>query len=95
MKLSSLHTGQVPALECKDVLVATPKDIDSFGAARAIIAHLKAHGSDIDAGLPDEQRAELLAFTALCQTQLEPATLFTTWCEPESFNKYTQVRFYP
>eukprot|EP00884_Botryococcus_braunii_P002927 jgi/Botrbrau1/12635/Bobra.67_1s0001.1 len=86
-------SGEVPAMECNHVLVGTPKDADSFGAARALIAHLKANGQDIDAGLPDEHRAELLAFTALCQTQLEPATLFTTWCETESFNKYTQKAY--
>jgi Outer mitochondrial membrane transport complex protein len=85
------NTGEVPALECDGVLVQTPKDAGSFGAARAIFSHLKARGADIDAGLPDELKAELLAFTALCQTQLEPASLFTTWCEPESFQNYTQV----
>ena len=47
---------------------------------------------DLDADLSDGQRAELLAFTALAEGQLEAATVYTTWAEPHSFNQYTRVR---
>ena len=47
---------------------------------------------DLDADLSDSQRAELLAFTALAEGQLEAATVYTTWAEPRSFSEYTRVR---
>lgn len=88
---STWAEGDVPAVEIDQALIQTPKDTDSFGTARALLAHLKATGVDIDAALPNELRGVLLAFTALLQTKLEPATLFTTWCEQRSFEDYTQV----
>ena len=47
---------------------------------------------DLDADLSDGQRAELLAFTALAEGQLEAATVYTTWVEPHSFSEYTRVQ---
>lgn len=39
------------------------------------------------------QQAELLAFAALVEAKLEPATLYTTWCEAESYNRHTRAAF--
>ena len=39
------------------------------------------------------QRAELLAFTALVEAKLEPATTYTTWCEGESYRRHTRAAY--
>ena len=37
------------------------------------------------------QRADLMAFTALVEATLEPATAFTTWCEKQSYSLHTRA----
>lgn len=37
------------------------------------------------------QRADLMAFTALVEAKLEPATAFTTWCEKQSYSSHTRA----
>ena len=63
-----------------------------FDSARAIVEHLRNSRQDLDAGLSPAQKAEAAAFAALVEAKLEPAVLWTTWCEAESFSKHTQVR---
>ena len=46
---------------------------------------------DLDAELSNSQRSELLAFSALVETRLEAATVYTTWVEPHSFSTFTRV----
>ena len=68
---------------------------DEFRSARAIVQHLQSHSRDIDTELSDSDRADLTAFQTLVQSALEPATLYTLWGEPESFNRHTQVSVKP
>ena len=39
------------------------------------------------------QKAEALAFGALIESKLEPATAYTTWCEWESYTRHTRAAF--
>ena len=59
---------------------------------RSLIEALKGQKVDLDSRLSEAQRAQCLAFAALMQCRLEPASLYTTWCEWESFSKYVRVR---
>ncbi|CAL8472174.1 g11716 [Coccomyxa elongata] len=88
---STSPSGQLPALEHGLDLVEGVGD--EFASARAIISYLRSHGSDLDAHLTTVQQAELLAFAALVEAKLEPATLYTTWCEAESYNRHTRAAF--
>ena len=36
------------------------------------------------------QKADLMAFTALARSCLEPATAFTMWCEKQSYSQHTR-----
>lgn len=53
--------------------------------------HLQVNAKDIDRQLSGSEMADLTAFSSLIQNDLEPATLYTTWCETESFSKHAQV----
>ena len=46
----------------------------------------------LDSWLNEWQRADLLAFTALVEAYLEPATVYTTWVEQHSYASHTAVR---
>ena len=84
--------GQLPALETPQELVdAAAPSGSEFESARAIVEHLRHSRQDLDAGLSPAQKAEAAAFAALVEAKLEPAVLWTTWCESESFSKHTQV----
>ena len=37
------------------------------------------------------QKADVLAFTALVERKLEPATAYTTWCEKQSYASHTRA----
>lgn len=52
---------------------------------------LKGAGLDLDVHLDHSQRALCLAFSALIELKLSPATLYATWCEPESYSSHTRV----
>ena len=39
------------------------------------------------------QRAEQLAFLALIEAKLEPASTYTTWCEGESYGRHTRAAY--
>ena len=80
--------GYQPAVDTGGDLLA---ENEEFLSARAIISHLQGHTKDLDAELSVSERADLVAFKTLIQTSIEPATLYTLWCENESFNKHTQV----
>ena len=47
--------------------------------------------SRLDEWLSDAQRADLLAFQALAEARLEPATVYTTWVEQHSYSSHTAV----
>ena len=36
------------------------------------------------------QKADVLAFTALVERRLEPATAYTMWCEKQSYTAHTR-----
>ena len=38
------------------------------------------------------RRAEVLTWTALAEARLEPATVYTAWCEDRSYDSCTRVR---
>lgn len=90
---SASPTGQVPAVESAEDLVSAEAGAtaaDEFAAARAVMAYLRKH-ANLDAGLSAQQRAELLAFATLVETKLQPAILYSTWCEPAAYSQYTRV----
>lgn len=62
-----------------------------FESANHIIQTLKAGQLDLDAQLHAQEQAQAAAFIALMRNQLEPASLYTSWCEWESFSKHTRV----
>ena len=62
-----------------------------FEAARSLLEALRERSVDLDKRLSATQRAESLAFAALIQNRLEPATTYTNWCEWESFSKHMRV----
>ena len=62
-----------------------------FEAARSLLEALKERSVNLDERLSATQRAESLAFAALTQNRLEPATTYTNWCEAESFSKHMRV----
>ncbi|KAF8054985.1 MTX1 [Scenedesmus sp. PABB004] len=90
---SSTPTGVVPALDTGSE-VAAASEAGDLGAARAIIALLARTGlADLDAWLSPAQRAELLAFTALLQAKLDPATHYTTWLERRGFREFRKAAY--
>ncbi|CAD7702762.1 unnamed protein product [Ostreobium quekettii] len=90
----SSPTGQFPALEHDNDLVGAPVgtgDEGEFDAMRAVMEYIKGQGEDVDGHLTNAQRGELAGMVALVQVALEPATLYTTWIEPEGFKKYQKA----
>ena len=79
--------GVTPSLEHRGELVDAPASSPTApaDAAAAVIAYAAAQGADLDAWLSPAQRADAAAFACLARTALEPASAFTTWCEPASF----------
>jgi len=55
--------------------------------------HFMLQVSRLDEWLSDTQRADLLAFQALAEARLEPATVYTTWVEQHSYSSHTAVCF--
>ncbi|GAB4823781.1 hypothetical protein N2152v2_010827 [Parachlorella kessleri] len=92
---ASSPTSQVPAVESQTDLVsaeATATAADEFAAARTVIDYLRKR-VNLDVGLTGQQRAELLAFATLVETKLEPAILYSTWCETGAYSQYTRVAY--
>ena len=84
--------GHLPAVEDPQGVVLTSDRLGSDGeAALGLIEELKRVGPDLDQRLTSHERAQVVAFAALIQQQLEPATLYTTWAEKESYWKHTRV----
>jgi len=86
-------TGALPALELAADLAGASQTTD-LAAARAILQHLRKAGQaalDVDARLDPAQRAEVVAFGLMVQSQLEPATLWSTWLEKRGFQEFRQV----
>lgn len=83
-----LFAGQHPAIATSNDIIA---ENEEFQSARACIQHLQSNCQDLDGQLSSSEKADLVAFSSLIQNSLEPATLYSTWCESESFNQHTQV----
>jgi hypothetical protein len=63
----------------------------AHAAAARPAMRLQAHGRNIDAALTAAQRAEALAFRALIDARLNPATMFTVWAEARGFEEFRKV----
>lgn len=83
--------GQLPALERPNGEIIGKGGSD-FEVTKQLIDWLKANEADLDAKLSKQQQAQAAAFTALIRNQLEPASIYTSWCESESFSKHMRVR---
>lgn len=88
---SNSPTGQVPAIDTSNELVGLPAAAEGRGAG-ALVDHLRNRCTDLDRGLTGVQQAQLLAFTALLESRIVPAVLYTTWCEDEAYACHTRVR---
>lgn len=82
--------GNLPALESADGDILG-KSGGEFETARHLIDTLKADTIDLDSKLTRQQQAQCAAFSALISLSLEPASIYTSWCEQESFSKYMRV----
>mmetsp|Transcript_15986 Transcript_15986/g.48012 ORF Transcript_15986/g.48012 Transcript_15986/m.48012 type:complete len:322 (-) Transcript_15986:170-1135(-) len=88
---ASSRTGQLPALEHGAVLAGTDTaDASEFETARQLLDYL-AGVRYLDEALPTARRADVLRWTALAEARLEPATVYTTWCDDNSYRSATQV----
>lgn len=88
----SLDPGNLPALENADGDIFG-KLGGEFETSQHLIDCLKAEGNDLDSKLSRIQQGQAVAFAALMRSQLEPATIYTSWCESESFSKHMRVRY--
>jgi len=79
--------GVTPSLEHRGELVDAPPSSPTApaDAAAAIIEYARAAGADLDAALTPAQRAEAAAWACLGRAALEPASTYSTWCEPASY----------
>ena len=48
---------------------------------------------NLDRGLTQAQKAEALAFATLIDAHLQPALLYTTWCEAEAYSRFTRPEY--
>lgn len=88
---SGSPTGTVPAIDTSAELVGAPADDAEARGGALLIEHLRSKLGCLDRDLTANQKAQLLAFTALLDSRIVPAVLYTTWCEPGAY-KYTRVR---
>ncbi|PSC73709.1 metaxin-1 isoform X2 [Micractinium conductrix] len=98
---SASPTGQLPALDTSADLVgahaavsgSAPPPLAEFAAARQLIDYLKRKVVDLDRGLTASQRAEAAAYAALVEAKLQPALVFTTWCEAGPYGAHTRPAY--
>ena len=83
-----MSSGFYPAFEKDQKLASTENCVTEFDCARQIHAFLKSTSADVDAHLTLKTAAMSKAMTTLIEQDLEPTTLFTTWCEKEGFKHY-------
>ena len=81
-------SGLHPAFEKDQRLVATADCSTEFDCVRAMHESLKSTNLDVDAHLDQSQLAMAKAVTMMIEQDLEPATLYTAWCENEGFKQY-------
>ncbi|XP_072166804.1 metaxin-1-like [Diadema setosum] len=62
-------------------------------SADDIVEHLKQHGFDADAGLTDQQRADILAFSSLLEEKLLPALLHMWWMDARNYVELSRPWF--
>ena len=82
--------GQLPALESEDGDIIG-KASGEFETTRQILEWLRSNGADLDKKLSNAQQAQAAGFAAYIRTHLEPASIYTSWCESESFSKHMRV----
>ena len=82
--------GVIPAVE-KDSDIIAPSEPNDLAAARAILLQLAASGLDLDAQLTAAEKADALAYKQYIQSNLEPATQYTTWVESRGFKEFRKV----
>lgn len=68
-----------------------PSAPSSRSARDACFKFLRRYAKDLDGRLTVAQKAEVLAYTALIETRLEPALLLSYWCEPKGFRELRKV----
>ncbi|PRW33295.1 metaxin 1 [Chlorella sorokiniana] len=97
---SASPTGQVPALDTSADLVGAdaaaahlPLPLAELAAARTMIDYLKHKVVNLDRGLSTAQRAEAAAFTALVEARLQPALVYSSWCEGEAYAAHTRPAY--
>lgn len=79
--------GFLPALECGDDLIVSPgeepaHELEDWRASRSVLAQLRTAAPDLDAHLGAAEKADLLAFGALVEHKLLPATANMMWRVP-------------
>jgi hypothetical protein len=89
--IPNLLPGVLPALERDGELLSSSETTD-LAVARDLISQLVGRGLNLDRELQAAARADVLAFSQLIQSRLEPATHYTTWLEKRGFQVYRQVR---
>lgn len=72
-----------------------PSAPSSRSARDACFKFLRRYAKDLDGRLTVAQKAEVLAYTALIETRLEPALLLSYWCEPKGFRELRKVQTLP
>ncbi|KAK9824042.1 hypothetical protein WJX72_007256 [[Myrmecia] bisecta] len=90
---STSPTGALPAVELESGDLMGGTGHSEFDIAAEVVHQLQERLTDLDTRLSAAQRAELLAFTALIQQKLQLATVYTTWCETQSFTQYTRAAY--
>ncbi|XP_072051216.1 metaxin-1-like [Amphiura filiformis] len=57
---------------------------------REVIEHLRVNDFNADAELSDQQRADILAYTALLEEKLLPALLHTWWVDARNYTEFSR-----
>eukprot|EP00873_Tetraselmis_striata_P040673 jgi/Tetstr1/460937/TSEL_006089.t1 len=93
---STSPSGSLPVLESGDELVGN-EDTSSWrcewDAAASILDHLARTRVDLDSCLTPHEKALKMAYAALVDSKLLPATVFSTWVSQNSWRNYTQAAY--
>jgi hypothetical protein len=89
---ATVRAGLLPAVDTQSGAGGfAPDPATDLDAAAAVIEFLREGVVDLDCILNRQQNADRLAFTCLIETKLNPAVLYSTWCEWHSA-KHLRVR---
>lgn len=89
---SNSPTGALPAVE-NDPDVCGLNTIDDFASTKDILQFIQAKVKNLDEHLAPSQKAQLYAFTNLVETKLNPATMYSMWCENAGFKELKKAAF--